>query len=432
LFDSQPIETAIGLALMFFVIAMAASSIVEIISQVFKLRAKDLEMAVGQMLAGEAPRLPTKLSELSADERAALGIAADAPDRALTKAELASLRRQFPKYDPEHALASAIGAFQGTSIYEAASAGAKRGFKRGQPSYLAARSFAEGVGEMLGNISDRGMVTTEAWNELPEGLRRRLTALGASAEAVARDEKERALAIRSGIEQWFDDTMERASGAYKRWTRWWLFGIGLVIAISANASAFHVAERLWQDPPTRSAVVSAAGQVPADPADRSRDIPNVARTTSRLEQLKLPIGWDTESRDAWNNPEDLWSLRPWILVLGWIATGLLVTLGAPFWFNLLTQLASLRSTGGKPPMATADGASATSLQQEVTAATPAVAPAIFAAEPVPSAALPAARGAAPEGAPARRERTPTQQAVSAFGLRGPRRRRIRTDPSAGY
>jgi uncharacterized membrane protein HdeD (DUF308 family) len=39
IFESQPVETAIGLILLFFVIALAASSLVEIISQVFKLRA---------------------------------------------------------------------------------------------------------------------------------------------------------------------------------------------------------------------------------------------------------------------------------------------------------------------------------------------------------------------------------------------------------
>jgi hypothetical protein len=209
--------------------------------------------------------------------------------------------------------------------------------KWGKPSYLAARSFADSVGEILGNVSDDGEMSAEAWDSLPEGLKRRLASLGTSADAIAEDEKQRALAIRSGLEQWFDDTMARASGAYKRWTKWWLFGIGLLIAIVANASAFHVAERLWADPPTRSAVVSSAGQV-AQQTDPSQNIPDVAHATSRLEELKLPIGWDAPSRSSWNDLDDYWSWRPYIMVLGWIVTGLLVTLGAPFWFNLLTQL----------------------------------------------------------------------------------------------
>ena len=123
MFESQPIETAIGLVLMFFVIALAASSLVEIISQVFKLRANDLETAIGQMLTGQAPATPTKVSELSADERALLGIDANATDRALTPAEITKLEQEVPKYDPKSAIEGAIGVFKGTSVYEAAAAG---------------------------------------------------------------------------------------------------------------------------------------------------------------------------------------------------------------------------------------------------------------------------------------------------------------------
>ena len=209
--------------------------------------------------------------------------------------------------------------------------------------------------------------------------------------------------------------MARASGAYKRWTKWWLFGIGLLIAIVANASAFHVAERLWADPPTRSAVVSSAGQV-AQQTDPSQNIPDVAHATSRLEELKLPIGWDAPSRGSWNDLDDYWSWRPYIMLLGWIVTGLLVTLGAPFWFNLLTQLASLRSTGAKPPPAAQDGASATSLQQDLTSA----APTVFAVRPpAPEPGVQAEVGAVPaaRGGPPPPRRSASQKAAAAFGLR---------------
>jgi hypothetical protein len=327
-----------------------------------------------------------------------------------------------PKYDPKGAFDGAIGVFKGTSVYEAAAAGARRGVKWGKPSYLAARSFADSVGEILGNVSDDGVMSPEAWDGLPEGLKRRLVSLSTSADAIAEDEKQRALAIRSGLEQWFDDTMARASGAYKRWTKWWLFGIGLLIAIVANASAFHVAERLWADPPTRSAVVSSAGQV-AQQTDPSQNIPDVAHATSRLQELKLPIGWDAPSRNSWNDLGDYRSWRPYVMLLGWIVTGLLVTLGAPFWFNLLTQLASLRSTGAKPPPAAEDGASATSLQQDLASAAPAVfavrppspEPGVAAEGPAGAEAVPAARGGPP---PARR--SASQKAAAAFGLRAAR------------
>ena len=41
------------------------------------------------------------------------------------------------------------------------------------------------------------------------------------------------------------------------------------------------------------------------------------------------------------------------LVLGWIATGLAVSLGAPFWFDTLQKLFSFRGSGPKPAPAAA-------------------------------------------------------------------------------
>jgi hypothetical protein len=374
IFESQPVETAIGLILLFFVIALASSSLVEIISQVFKIRANDLENTLGQMLAGEPVTAPEKVEDLSPGERALLGIPDDRQTGNLTTEQQKRLAK-LPSYSSAEAIAGALGAFKGTSVYEAASAGARRGLKRGKPSYLAARSFAEGVVEMLGDVRTPGTVIDPADFELvPSGLRRRISSLAAEAETVGGDAKTKATAIKAGLESWFDDTMARAEGAYRRWTRWWILGIGLVIAVAANASAFHVADRLWHDPATRSAVVSAAGRTTTADTPPAGDVTSVAETTDELTELKLPVGWDQDSKNAWNELKDFsGSWGPWTMIAGWLVTALLVTLGAPFWFGLLTKLVSLRSTGAKPPPAGGDSGSATTLQAEAAAA-PIVAP----------------------------------------------------------
>ena len=38
----------------------------------------------------------------------------------------------------------------------------------------------------------------------------------------------------------------------------------------------------------------------------------------------------------------------YINILGWLITALAVSLGAPFWFDLLNRLVKLRGTGTKP------------------------------------------------------------------------------------
>src|SRR6478752_8015672 len=144
---------------MFFVIALAASSLVEIISQTFKLRSKDLENTLGQMLAGKPLSAPTRIEDLSVAERTLLSIPDDMIAGALAKPQIAQLAG-LQKYRAGDTVASALAAFQGTSVYEAASAGARRGLKRGKPSYLAARSFADGVIAMLGDARTPGTVLT--------------------------------------------------------------------------------------------------------------------------------------------------------------------------------------------------------------------------------------------------------------------------------
>ena len=64
----------------------------------------------------------------------------------------------------------------------------------------------------------------------------------------------------------------------------------------------------------------------------------------REELRRLPIGWkaplDNAEREGWISK-----------LVGWIITALAVSLGAPFWFDMLNKLNSLRSTGIKPKAA---------------------------------------------------------------------------------
>lgn len=334
MFGSQSLETAIGLVLMLFIISLAASSIVEIWSQVAKKRADDLERALGNMLAGTSETTAVTVAELSLEQRSTLRLEADECDRELTPQEKDKLSSE---------LKNALNTFKGTSIYRAAQAGARRR----KPSYLSAKAFAEGVGEFI----DNGDGVLKSLNTLPPGLRARLKAL---AREPAADAAAQLTAIKSGLETWFDETMARLEGAYKRWAAWLLLLIGLAIAVAANASAFHVADRLWNDATTRTAVANAADSVVADGG--VSELASVADATDKLEQLKLPVGWDSAAADQWRS-------RDWLamaaMVAGWFTTAVLVTLGAPFWFDLLTRLVSIRNAGKKPAPASDDPGSAT-------------------------------------------------------------------------
>jgi hypothetical protein len=54
----------------------------------------------------------------------------------------------------------------------------------------------------------------------------------------------------------------------------------------------------------------------------------------------LPIGWASLSDE-----------NPIIRLIGWLITGIAISLGAPFWFDLLSKFVNIRAAGQKPARA---------------------------------------------------------------------------------
>src|SRR6185436_13202211 len=69
---------------------------------------------------------------------------------------------------------------------------------------------------------------------------------------------------RLNLEGWFDASMDRVSGWYKRTTQLWLFFIGLAITAVMNVNIFTVTQSLWRDKELRQAVVTQAEAVARD------------------------------------------------------------------------------------------------------------------------------------------------------------------------
>jgi hypothetical protein len=223
------------------------------------------------------------------------------------------------------------------------------------PSYIAPRSFALALLDTVAPavvLTDRDgkpkadhdviRETRRAIAELdiPVGVKHRLLALLDD----ARGDME---AFRRNIEAWFDDTMARVSGWYKRQSQ--LFIILMAVAVTAvmNANTLTIGERLWRDPPLRSAVAQQAGTVKSTAegttaGDRlNKAVDNVEAVT----QLGVPIGWALSDK---TDPRhvDLGSVGGIArLVGGWLLTILAVSLGAPFWFDTLSRLSRLRGSG---------------------------------------------------------------------------------------
>ena len=65
-------------------------------------------------------------------------------------------------------------------------------------------------------------------------------------------------AIRAAISKWFNDSVDRAAGWYKRRTQSFVFAYALLLAIVLNIDTVHVARTLHDDPVLGSAIVDQA------------------------------------------------------------------------------------------------------------------------------------------------------------------------------
>jgi hypothetical protein len=166
---------------------------------------------------------------------------------------------------------------------------------------------------------------------------------------------------RKNIEDWYDSAMDRLTGFYKRRTQVALFIIGIVMAIVLNVDTVRATKKLWNDPVLREHMLEQARKqqpvpAPTTPADVSaarNDVVAAGREVSNLYSTQgFPAGWNQEAKQAWDfsgfSCAKAWSL--FLVLLGWFLTAIAVTLGAPFWFDLLNKTLGLntRLAGAAP------------------------------------------------------------------------------------
>jgi hypothetical protein len=182
---------------------------------------------------------------------------------------------------------------------------------------------------------------------------------------IAAEEKDTKKTVQN-IEEWYNSAMDRVSGWFKRRAQIILFLIGLFFAVILNVDSMYVMQRLSGDKSMRNAVVAAATERVKTPIDSTAPPDDVKTANDHLQinlqtlnKLGLPIGWDNRAafRDlAFTRPkegETVWNIGPLQnmtsteilrMLLGWLMTACAVSLGAPFWFDMLNKIIVVRST----------------------------------------------------------------------------------------
>jgi hypothetical protein len=320
------LDLAIGLAFIFFLLATLALTIQEFIAAILGLRARTLEQGLRSLL--EDPEAGWRYVDKFYDHDLIRSLYRTPPPDVLKAASA----------KPEEKTAEAPGNQGAADVGRNARTQSRSTFQRALgffkrtkgPSYISPRSFALVVldnfapAEGQKTFFDQGM---GALDELPAGLGKRLKPLVAGAQKDV--EK-----LRTNLEAWYDDTMARVSGWYKRKTQIILIVIGCLMVPAINANTIAMAERMWKDDTVRSAVVA---QAEANSTE-GRTLPKAADDVDKVVKVGIPMGW---RGDAVPHGADGIAMA----IGGWLLTILAISLGAPFWFDALSRFSRLRSSG---------------------------------------------------------------------------------------
>lgn len=273
-----------------------------------------------------------------------------------------------------------------------------------KPSYLKKESFSMILLSVLNGSGKND--PQKIWNTIESGkvmIRNRKTGIDeefkidAETQAELKDRLEESDKDLDkfiiSLESWFEDTMDRASGWYKRKVQLILFIIGFVIAVAFNVDTFKIVNVLSKDKEARGQLVALANNAVSqgdyeskialakDSTAKSADAPD-SLLKLRLELLQkaykdldsdakdankiLAMGWGFDSVPVFIQPEDsklkrnvknvyykakfviLSTFNPLSNFFGFVVTALALSMGAAFWFDLLKKMIQIRGSGGVP------------------------------------------------------------------------------------
>jgi hypothetical protein len=351
------LDVAIGLVLVFLLFSMLVSALQELLAGSLNWRGKMLEVGMHQLLDGAPPpREWRDLVRTSRHKKIAVDSLADA---VLRHGLVDGLSRgdRLPSYLPPETVADAL-----IDILR------RRAGDR-QPT-------AEALGWAIDRLPPRGPA---------EALRTMLDAAGGDATR-----------LRTMLAAWYSDGMDRVTGWYTRFARYVMLSLGFTVALVFNVDAIYLAAAIQRDSTLRAALVAEAQRTAAPqskPEDAKAAEAAADATLGKIRSLQLPIGWfpapcnllpespqpHQQSTAAVQQQAAVQQAPPAavqqpaqasqsgactavasnvhysaylpqlpLAFLGWILTAIAISQGAPFWFDLVQRLLSLRAAGTKP------------------------------------------------------------------------------------
>ncbi|MFC2104350.1 hypothetical protein ACFLS4_03245 [Bacteroidota bacterium] len=315
MFNSTILEVVIGLVFLYLLFSLLATFVNEIISTFFRFRATQLKKAIKNIMDNDA------------EEGKIL----------------------FDKFHKHPLIQSFVK---------------KKG--KGFPSYIEPKKFANVIVDIYNEdkISKTKDEIKETISKLPEHNYLRSILL----KYIEKGE-DKAEELQKNVEDWFNSVMERTSGWYNRYIKVWTLAIAFAIALLFNFDSIDVYQRLSKDSKVRKELVKYAEDhidTYAEYLEKDTSLDADSLLLEKMDSLKnevdviineeiasieqmAGIGWEPgEFSKVFKN---YWSKSFLLRFLGWVITAMAISLGAPFWFDLLNKIMKLRGTGIKQELA---------------------------------------------------------------------------------
>ncbi len=392
MFNSPVLDVVIGLVFIYLLYSFLATIIQEIIATYFGLRAKTLAKGISRMLDDEE-----KYNFFQKIIPVFLNLLNSIKNILSRKTEKKKKNKKVSATFYSHPLIKYLGQNKTNS----------------KPAYLTAQNFAKVLIDLLrgdkvkplDDIKSLIQIALDDGKTNWEGSDINKDTLS-YLRSIWADSQGNVQKFQELIEKWFDDTMERASGWYKKKIQLILFCIGLFLATIFNVDTISIVKKLSNDKDARDKLVSMANTYVQNnktsiDTSKVKDKAELDYFNERLDsllaikrQLDTDIskansilgsgGWPPDTikvvtnlktkKPYYDPPIEVkslpckyqtgtmvqiiftfWDKLIYIVRLlsnhfpGFFITALAISLGAPFWFDLLNKFMQLRSSNTEEP-----------------------------------------------------------------------------------
>jgi len=306
---------AIGLILIYLTCSLISSEIQELLATLLEWRAKNLKNAIAKLL-GEDSSEDTLVSQIYNNPLI----------KSLNHKSANKIQSTGPSYLP--------GTLFSSSLIEIIRQG---------------KELPKTLDELIDDIENHA--------DFPDSLKKNLLSLSKRAQAKAEDVSQQIHQMELEIEDWFNYSMDRVSGVYKRNAKGVALVIAFLIAILANVDTVYIVESLAKDQALQSTITNVADQVVVsnsclqiseDEASKTTCLSGIKADVNQVltDISSLPIGWDL-SNPLKKQFSPLGAASILKTVVGWLLSSIAIAMGAPFWFQVLGNVINVRNTGKK-------------------------------------------------------------------------------------